>query len=71
MQEVPEVKTIFHCKKNKYIAAINHGAKPILLFCKFENNTENPMALEAKENSLAYNNLDTLSVAQHILVLIR
>ena len=47
------------------MAVINRVAKLILLFCKFEHTCENPTALEAREN------LETLSVTQHGLVLIR
>ena len=44
------------------MALINHGAKPILLFCKFENTSEHPTALEARENPIAQSNFKTLSV---------
>ena len=35
------------------MAVINHGAKPILLICKFENISENATELEARENPIA------------------
>ena len=53
------------------MAMINNGAKPVRLFCKFENVSENPAALEARENPIAYGNLETLSVTQNVLILIR
>ena len=78
LQKVPEWgggggENVFLYKKNEYMPVINHGAKPILLFCKFENSIENSSASEAREDDdrIAYSNLETLSATQHVLVFIR
>ena len=44
------------------MAAINHGAKPIPLFCKFENTCENTSELKGRKHPIAYSNLKTLPV---------
>ena len=41
---------------------INHGTY------KFKNTCENPAALQARENPIAYSNLDTFSVATALVL---
>ena len=53
------------------MVVMNHDAKPILLFCKFENTIENPVIFEDREIPIAHSNLETLAVTQHVLVRIR